>query len=388
MSLQNSNNANRAATREVAALFLKLGATAFGGPAAHLALMENEVVQRRGWVTRQEFLDLVAASNLIPGPNSTELAIHLGLRRAGWPGFAVAGACFVLPSFLMVLFLSWVYVRWGNIPEAGSVLYGLKPVIIAIIVQALYRLSRTALKCPFLVVLAVAAATANFLGVNEIMVLFIAGLLSMMAKYFDRLKPPGYTACLSFLGAIPALPAASAASSATPTLWAIGLFFLKVGSILFGSGYVLLAFLKADLVDRWHWLTETQLLDAIAVGQITPGPLFTTATFVGYLLSGIPGGIVATVAFSIPAFVFVALSGPVVPRLRQSALAGAFLDGVIVASLALMLVVTFYLSKAALLDATTLLLAAVSTVILFATKLNPSWLLLAGAVIGWLALSF
>ena len=373
---------------ELAVLFLKLGTTAFGGPAAHIAMMEDEVVRRRQWLTHDEFLDLVGATNLIPGPNSTELAIHIGHRRAGWPGLLVAGACFILPAALIVTAIAWAYVRFGRLPRAEGLLYGVKPVIIAVVLQALWGLGGRALKTGPLIVLGAVAVGLCFAGVNELVVLFGAGLLLALARGFTRRAPAGGGEALP--AAVPLLPLAVApglmAAAATPFgLWPLFLFFLKVGSILFGSGYVLLAFLRADLVDRWHWLTEGQLLDAIAVGQFTPGPVFTTATFIGYLLAGTPGATLATLGIFLPAFVFVAISGPLIPRLRRSPWFGAFLDGVNVASLALMAVVTWQLGRVALCDGVTVALAAGSGVLLFRWRVNSAWLVLGGAAAGCLA---
>jgi chromate transporter len=365
--------------RELALLFLQLGVTAFGGPAAHIAMMEDEVVRRRRWLTHDEFLDLLGATNLIPGPNSTEMAIHIGHRRAGWTGLVVAGSCFILPAALIVLAMAWVYVRFKALPQADALLYGVKPVIIVVVLQALWGLARTAVKSPFLAGVGVAAAVASFCGVNEIALLFAAGALLAAVEQIGR----GRTVATSLvLGA--SLPAAEAAVSVAASFSLTGLFFVfaKIGAVLFGSGYVLLAFLRADLVEHLHWMTEGQLLDAVAVGQITPGPVFTTATFIGYVLGGVPGAGVATVGIFLPAFVFVAASGPLVPRLRRSKTAGAFLDGVNVASLALMAVVTWYLARAAIIDISTVGLALVSAILLFRYGVNSAWLVLAGGIAG------
>jgi chromate transporter len=366
-------------------LFLKLGFTAFGGPAAHIAMMEEEVVRRRRWLTTEEFLDLLGATNLIPGPNSTELAIHIGLRRAGWPGLVVAGACFILPATLIVTALAAAYVRFGSLPQIEGLLYGVKPVIIAIVARALWMLARSAVKDGLLAVIALAAVGLILAGVNELLLLFGAGALVMAIRGAKTHKPRSTCSMLPFAPIIPLVTGAGAAS-ASPIAFGLGplfLFFLKVGSVLFGSGYVLLAFLRADLVERWHWLNEMQLLDAIAVGQITPGPVFTTATFIGYLLAGIPGATVATAGIFLPAFFFVAVSGPLVPRLRRSILAGAFLDGVNVASLALMAVVTCQLARAAVCDWLTLTLAVASGALIIWRPVNSTWLVLMGATVGW-----
>lgn len=372
--------------RELALLFLKLGTIAFGGPAAHIAMMEDEVVRRRGWMTDKEFLDLLGATNLIPGPNSTEMAIHIGHRRAGWMGLLVAGASFILPAALIVTAFAWAYVRYGSLPQVGGILYGVKPVIIAIVLQALWSLGRAALKTKFLTVIVIAAVVLGFLGVHELLTLFGGGLIAGLGKIgWQHIKKD------SSLRSLISLPLAfyfqagvTAGATTSYGLWPLFLFFLKVGAVLYGSGYVLLVFLRADLVERWHWLTEAQLLDAIAVGQITPGPVFTTATFIGYVLSGPTGAAVATIGIFLPAFSFVAVSGPLVPRIRKSATAGAFLDGINATSLALMVVVTYQLGRAAIVDVPTIVLALTSAVLLFYFRLNSAWLVLGGAFAGWL----
>ncbi len=351
--------------RRLAVLFLRLGITAFGGPAAHIAMMEDEVVKRRRWLTREEFLDLPGATQLIPGPNSTELAIHIGHLRGAWPGLLVAGTCFILPAAFLVTAIAWGYLRFGRLPEAEGILYGVKPVIIVVVLQALWRFGRSALKSRPLVALALLVTAGSLAGLHELVVLFAAGAASM-AMRLGWGRAGGGLACIAPLGAaIAGAPAAAASAPVAFGLWPLFLFFLKVGSVLFGSGYVLLAFLRADLVERWKWLTEGQLLDAVAVGQLTPGPVFTTATFIGYLLAGGVGAAVATIGIFLPAFVFVAISGPLVPRVRRSALAGAFLDGINVGSLALMALVTVQLARVALIDAVTVLLAVACAVLLF-----------------------
>lgn len=345
---------------ELAWLFLRLGTTAFGGPAAHIAMMEDEVVRRRQWLTHEELLDLIAACNLIPGPNSTELAIHIGHRKAGWPGLLVAGACFILPAALIVAAIAWAYVQWGALPEVGAVLYGVKPVIIAIVAQAIGRLTRSAVKSWALGAIGVVAIAATVAGINELVVLLGAGMLAAARIAGARM-----------VGVAPVVPLVK--------LFAV---FAKIGAVLFGSGYVLLAFLRSDLVDRLHWLSESQLLDAVAVGQITPGPVFTTATFIGYLLDGGRGAVVATVGIFLPAFVFVAISGPLVPRIRRSRVAGAFLDGVVIASLALMAVVAVQLGHAAIIDPWTIAILVISVVVLQRTKVSSLVLIVGGAAAG------
>jgi len=367
---------------ELARLFLRLGITSFGGPAAHIAMMEDEVVQRRGWFTRAEFLDLVGATNLIPGPNSTELAIHIGHRRAGWPGLLVAGASFILPAVLIVAALAWAYVRLGSVPEVGWLLYGVKPVVIAVVLQALWRLGTTAVTSPLLATVAALSVVAVLLHVNEIAVLGLAGALVALIR--SGTAGAGRVASSALPLGIPLGLGGVAAASMSVGLWPLFLFFAKVGSVLFGSGYVLLAFLRSGLVMERGWLTESQLLDAIAVGQLTPGPVFTTATFIGYLLARAPGAAVATVGIFLPAFFFVAISGPLVPRIRRSRVAGAVLDGVNAASLALMAVVSVQLGAAALVDGVTMVLAAVSLVALVRWRVNSAWLVFGGAAAGLL----
>jgi chromate transporter len=351
-------NENRTSLRELAIFFASLGTTAFGGPAAHTAMMLREVVERRQWLTREEFLDLASATNLIPGPNSTELAIHIGQRRAGWRGLLVAGACFILPAALIVTACAWAYVRYGTLPAATGAMRGVKPVIIAIVLLALRDLAKTALKDPATIAAFLVALALALLGWNELLVLSIAAL----------------TGAVRFAGVGRAV--------APFGLWPLFWFFAKTGSVLYGSGYVLLAFLRADLVGRWHWLTEAQLLDAIAVGQFTPGPVFTTATFIGYLLGGVPGAIVATIGIFAPAFFFVAISGPLVPRLRSSTWARPALNGVNAGSLALMGAVSYHLGRGVLVDVPSIALLAVAGSVLLRFRLNSAWLVLAGAVVG------
>ena len=379
--------------REVALLFLRLGTTAFGGPAAHIAMMEDEVVRRRRWLTRPEFLDLLGAANLIPGPNSTELAIHVGYRRAGRAGLVVAGLCFILPAALVVTLIAWAYVRSGTLPAAAGLLHGVKPVVIAVIAQALWGLGRSALKSAALAALAVAAVVAVVLGAHELLVLLAAAIIGAVMGA-GRPRPPAPPArderrserrdAAADDDTLPAVAAAALAlpAAASGTLGTLFLTMAKTGAVLFGSGYVLLAFLRADFVERLGWLSERQLLDAVAIGQVTPGPVFTTATFVGYLVAGPAGAAVATVGIFLPAFLFVAASGPLVPRLRRSPVAGAVLDAVNVASLALMAVVAVQLARAAVVDLPTLLLALAALALLLRWRVNAAWLVLGGAVAG------
>jgi chromate transporter len=358
-------------------LFLKLGTIAFGGPAAHIAMMRNEVVERRRWMEEQEFLDLVGASNLIPGPNSTELAIHLGRVRAGWRGLLVAGACFILPATLIVLAFAWAYARYGSTPQAEGLLYGITPVVVAIIVHALWGLLRTAVKGPFLAVVGAVALVLYFLGVGEIPLLFGGALLVLSVRLVQQRRGSEAGAFAPFglpLGLL-ALPSVSTGL--------VGLFlsFLKIGTVLFGSGYVLLAFFRSEFVAT-GLLSDQELLDAVAVGQVTPGPVFTTATFVGYLLAGVPGALLATVGIFLPAFVFVAITGPLIPRLRESPSLAGLLDGANVVSLALMAGVTWQLGQASVFEPIPALIALVSLALLFRTEINPVWLVIGGGVTG------
>ncbi|MBL8080866.1 MAG: chromate transporter [Anaerolineales bacterium] len=380
-----TNQSSRRNLMEVAALFLKLGVTAFGGPAAHIAMMHDETVKRRKWISEQEFLDLVGATNLIPGPNSTEMAIHLGYLRAGWPGLIIGGLCFILPAMLIVMVLAWTYVQVGATPQAEWLMYGVKPVVIAVIAQALWNLGQKAVKGPLLAMVGGSVLALYFAGVNEILLLFAGGLVVMMAKNAKTLKPNSLGAL--FLSPWPEWKLAVSAMllSTTFSLPLLFLTFLKIGAVLYGSGYVLLAFLRADFVVRLGWLTDRQLIDAIAIGQVTPGPVFTTATFIGFLLGGVSGALVATLGIFLPSFFFVAISNPIIPRLRSSPWAGGLLDGVNVASLGLMAAVTWQLGRSSLIDILTVFIALASLALLMRFKVNSTWLILGGGIIGWAA---
>jgi len=372
---------------ELAGFFLKLGCIAFGGPAAHIAMMDNEVVRRRGWLTHEQFLDLLGAANLIPGPSSTEMAIYIGLVRGGWRGLIVAGTCFILPAMVIVLALAAAYVQYGALPQVVWLLYGVKPVIIAIVIQALWGLGTKAVKGPLTAAAGIAVVALSLLGVNIVLLLFAGGLL-VMALSKVRNARAGIIGAAVLAG--PNVLSASATSAATATagatvpvsLWSLTTFFLKTGSILFGSGYVLLAFLRADLVQHWGWLTDHQLIDAIAVGQFTPGPVFTTATFIGYVVAGYPGAILATLAIFLPSFLLVAISYPIIPCLRSSSLAAGFLDGVNIASLGLMAAVAWQLGRASLVDGVTIALALLATFAVFRLRANSAWLVLGGGLVG------
>jgi chromate transporter len=365
---------------QVASLFLRLGVTAFGGPAAHIAMMHDEVVKRRKWLSDQEFLDLVGATNLIPGPNSTEMAIHIGFLRARWAGLVVGGACFIVPAMVIVMVLAWAYVRFGTSPQAEWLLYGVKPVVIAIIGQALWSLGQKAVKGLLMAIVGMLVIALYFLGFNEILLLFAAGFTVMLVSNSQRLRGQTMGLFIVPLAGAGLLPQASASFS-LPLLF---LTFLKIGSVLYGSGYVLLAFLRADFVVRLGWLTDQQLLDAIAIGQITPGPVFTTATFLGFLLSGTSGALIATLGIFLPSFIFVAISNPLIPRMRKSVWIRSMLDGINVASLGLMGAVSWQLGVASLIDPLTIAIASASLFMLIRFKINSTWLIAGGSLLGLL----
>jgi chromate transporter len=366
---------------EVARLFLKLGIIGFGGPAAHIAMMRDEVVRRRRWVSDERFLDLLGMTNLVPGPNSTEMAIHLGYARAGWPGLVLGGSCFIVPAMLIVLALAWLYVRYGTAPAAISALYGVIPVILAIVAQAMWALARTAVKGPLLGALGLAALALSLAGFNELALLFGGGALVVLSRLARR--PRLDVAALAAVVGLPGIALGQGMVAAAPvSLPTLALVFLKIGATLYGSGYVLLAFLRNDLVDRLGWLGDRQLLDAIAIGQVTPGPVFTTATFIGFVLAGWTGAVLATIAIFLPSFVFVALSHPLLPRLRSSHGTAAFLDGVNVAALGLMAAVTWQLARGAIADWFTVALVVVAGALLLRGGINSVWLIVGGAAAG------
>ncbi|MFN6565355.1 MAG: chromate transporter [Nostoc sp. ChiSLP01] len=368
---------------ELAMVFLRLGTIAFGGPAAHIAMMDNEVVNRRQWMSREKLLDLLGITNLIPGPNSTELAIHIGYERAGWGGLLVAGSCFILPAMLIVWILAAIYARYQTILQVEWLLYGIKPVIIAVVLQAVWNLGKKAAKDVPTIIAGVGAIAAYFAGLNEILVLILLSVAVMLLKNWQSRGNITGAFLLPFSGVL------SQVGSTTPVTslsWInVFFFFLKIGCVLYGSGYVLLAFLQRELVERNQWLTSQQLLDAVAIGQFTPGPVFTTATFIGYLLGGNAGAIAGTIGIFLPAFVLVWIVNPWVSKLRQSRWASGFLDGVNAASLGLMAGVTYTLGRAALVDWLTITLAIVSAIVVFRFKINSAWLVLAGGAIGFVS---
>lgn len=386
----NSSNPHR--LTQLAKVFFKLGAIGFGGPAAHIAMMEDEVVNRHKWLTREQFLDLIGATNLIPGPNSTEMAIHVGYIYAGWLGLIIAGICFIGPAVLITGIFAWAYVVFGQLPQVAPLLYGIKPAVLAIILGAIWKLGKTAVKSHKLLLIAVAVTVAVFLGLNEVIALLLGGLLGMLwlrqAQNGAGTGLNGWLIGVSF----PPLVSQISVTLVSPTLWQLGLFFLKVGSVLFGSGYVLVAFLEEGLVGN-GWLTQQQLLDAIAIGQFTPGPLSSTATFIGYIIAGWPGAIVATLGIFLPSFLFVAALNPLIPRLRGNPWASAFLDAVNVSAVALMAAVTVQLAKATLilpagtppyLDWPALFIAVIAAIAAIRFRLSALWLVLGSALLGWL----
>jgi chromate transporter len=379
---------------ELAVVFSKLGTISFGGPAAHIAMMDDEVVKRRQWMDREKLLDLLGISNLIPGPNSTELAIHIGLERAGWLGLLVAGICFILPAMLIVWALAVIYEQYQSIPQMGWLLYGVKPAVMAIVLQALWKLGKSSIKNAQTLCAGLAVGILSYLGVNEILLLLIAGLVVMLVSRWQVVRTNRHALLflpisVSFTSSwtLASVPTGSTTATlpTSPTWLSIFLFFLKIGAVLYGSGYVLLAFLQQELVERSHWLTSQQLLDAVAIGQVTPGPVFTTATFIGYLLAGHLGAIAATIGIFLPAFVLVVVVRPWVPRLRRSLLASGFLDGVNVASLGLMAVVTCQLGQTAIVDWVTTTVAIASCIVVFRYSISSVWLVLVGGLIGMLA---
>jgi chromate transporter len=380
----------------LAGLFLKLGTIGFGGLVVQIAMMEEETVKRRKWLTRQAFLDIVGATNLVPGPNAVEVALHLGYLHAGWAGFMVAGLCFILPSVLITGGIAWGYVQFGALPQVAPLLYGIKPAVLAIILTAVWKLGRTAIKTWQLAVIGVTVIGAALLGLNEVLAIVLGGILGMVwLRSLQGTALPGakqtpvvvgwlfpiLSSHKQILGSLGGAVAGGTVAGVV-SLWALGWFFLKVGAVLFGNGYVLVAFL-GDLVHEYHWLTQQQLLDAVAIGQFTPGPLLSTATFIGYLLLGVPGAIIATLAIFLPSFVFVAVLNPIIPHLRRSPWSSAFLDAVNVSSIALLGVVAAQLARATLVSWPAGLIAGLAAVAALRWNINASWLVLGGAGLGW-----
>jgi chromate transporter len=373
---------------ELALVFLKLGIIAFGGPAAHIALMEDEFVRKRHWITEEDFLDRLAAANLIPGPSSTEVAIFIGHSLRGWPGLIVAGCCFIFPAAVLVTLIAAAYVRFGALPQVEGILRAIKPAVIAIIIQALWSLAKTASKTTTIVLIGLLSTVLNFVGVGPLVVVVFAGASSGAIWWVRKGRRNPIALCWIGLSNafLPATNGAAAISGAAPiSLGRLFLSFLKIGSVVFGSGYVLLSFLRAEFVDHLHWLTEKQLIDSVAVGQFTPGPVFTTATFIGYVLGGLRGAVLATLGIFAPGFILVAASGPLIPKIRRSPMAGAILDGVVIGSLALMAVVAWQLGKASVTDWLTLSILVVSIISIFRVRLNSAWVVLGAAIVGWIS---
>jgi chromate transporter len=386
--------------KELARLFLKLGLIGFGGPNAHIAMMEDEVVNRREWLTREQFIDLIGATNLIPGPNSTEMAIHIGYVYAGWLGLIVAGVGFVLPAVLITMGLAWGYVNFGTIPQVAGLLYGIKPAVLGVIIDALWRLGKKAVKTSKLLTIAIfVALLVWFADVSEIIALLIGGVIGMIWLQFPPRNPQSDESANLLIAGITtgiALKASATAiglvKSIPVSLWQLGYSFLKIGGTLFGGGYVLLSLVQSEFVDGYGWLTQSQLLDAISIGQFTPGPILTTATFIGYVIGGIPGAIVATIAIFLPSFILVAATNPLIPHLRKSKWLAAFLDAVNVSALALMLVVTIQLALATLgtpprLDWAAVSIAIGSAILGIRFQVSSAWLVLGGALLGQIASS-
>ncbi len=365
--------------KEVASLFLRLGMTAWGGPAVSEAMMHDEAVHRRKWLDDQQFLDILGATNLIPGPNATEVAIHLGLIRAGWPGFLSAGILFIIPGMIITIFLAWIYVRFGSLPQVSWVLYGIKPVIIAVIVQAVFRLGRRAVKSWFLGAICLLAIILYVLGLEEILLLFGGAALVLLVRSGRRFLKSGLTAILCIPPLIKMSLAAGARVFSNTTLF---LTCLKIGALLYGTGYVLLAFAKTEFVERLGWITNSQLIDAIAVGQAVPGPLVKSVAFIGYILGGLPSALLATLGIFLPSFLLVALISKIVILVRKTWWASAFIDGVNVASLGLMAGVAIEIARAAVVDIFTVLLALSSLLLVFRYKVSSLWLILGGGILG------
>ncbi len=366
---------------EVAKVFLRLGFTGFGGPAAHIAMMQEEVVQRRKWLNNDQFLDLLAATNLIPGPNSTEMAIHLGFVRAGWPGLIVGGLSFIIPTVLIVLGIAWGYVQYGSYPQVSWLLYGIKPVVIILILQALILLGKTPFQKKFSLLVGIGCLAGYLWGLSEIALLLLSGSLVMLVENRHRLKAQPFPIIFLNLSGIPFL----VERIQDINLGRLFFSFLKIGSILYGSGYVLIAYLRAEFVTNLGWLTDTQLIDAVSIGQFTPGPLSSTATFVGYILGSWQGALLATIGMFLPSFIFVAVSNPIVPRLRHSAMAGSFLNGVIIASLSMMAGVIIQLSTTTFTDPITVTIAFLAGILIFVFKTPSIWLMIGGSIIGLLS---
>lgn len=348
--------------KEITKTFIKLGCLAFGGPAAHIAMMDEEIIEKKKWISREKFIDFMGATNLIPGPNSTEMVIYLGLQRGGVLGLFNAGISFIVPAMTIIMIFGFFYLEYGTIPQVASILNGIKPVIIAIVIQALYRLGKSLIKNKFTLIFGLLIGSIYFLGINEIPLLFLAGLIMMLIKNRNKIEDRFFSISLPM----------------------VFIIFLKIGSVLYGSGYVLLAFLEAEFVERFGALTTTQIIEAVAIGQFTPGPVFTTATFIGYLLNGFPGAILATIGIFLPAFILVLILNPILDKVRKSSWISGILDGINIASLVLMFSVTIKLAKSSIVDINTFLIFAVSYFLIVKLKINSALVIFGGGFIGWI----
>ncbi|MFP7656508.1 chromate efflux transporter [Chryseobacterium proteolyticum] len=363
--------------KEVAGVFLKLGVTAFGGPAAHIAMMQQEVVTKRKWMSEEHFLDLIGATNLIPGPNSTEMAIHIGQERAGWKGLIVAGLCFICPAVIITLCFAWLYKEYGQLPQVQPFIYGIKPAIISVILSAVFPLAKKSLKTIPLWIIGISVLMLSFLGINELFLLFGAGIIAML---FAMIRQKNTTNSLIPITLLQ-IPDFSSLSQSNIKLF---LIFLKVGAILYGSGYVLFAFLDTELVGR-GLLTRQELLDAIAVGQFTPGPVFSSVTFIGYQINNWSGALVATLGIFFPSFIFVALLNPIVKMMRGSKIFSSFLDAVNIASIAIIINICYEMAKDSIADWKTIIIAVLCIILMFTfKKINSAWIVMLGAFLGYI----
>ena len=372
--------------KEVALVFLKLGFITFGGPAAHIALFEDEVISKRKWMTHQHFIDLIGATNLIPGPNSTEMAIHCGYHRAGIPGLIIAGLCFTFPAVLITGIFAYIYVEYGSLPEVKPFLYGIKPAVIIIILNAVYKLGSKTIKGFKLIAIAVSIVIINFLGVNEIFSILAGGIFGALFIYLSEKKSQlNSFSAISILSIFALTPILNEIEKHETTLTQLFLTCLKIGTVWFGSGYILVAYFDSEFVQGLNWLTRQELLDAIAVGQFTPGPFLSSATFIGYQIAGLSGAILATIGIMIPSFIFVLMLNPLIPRLRNSNFLSKFLDAVNVSAIAVMFVVGIKLGAEVLIDWSTIVIALLSAAaFLTIKKLNSAYIILGGAVLGYL----
>jgi chromate transporter len=393
----NKSSLNR--LTEISQIFLKLGIIGFGGPVAHIAMIEDEIVKRRQWLTQEHFLDLLGATNLIPGPNSTEMAIHIGYIYAGWLGLIVAGICFILPAVLITGFLAWIYVSYGTLPQISPLLYGIKPVVLAIIINAVWGLGKKAVKTRKLLIIAIAVGLiTEFTKINEIVSLLMGGILGMIwlrSSNQSNLIILGLTAETFLQTTVISTATNNINNHVSVSLWKLGLFFLKIGSVLFGGGYLLIAFLQRELVEEYSWLTQQQLLDSIAIGQFTPGPVLSTATFIGYIIAGFPGAIVATVGIFLPSFLFVAMLNSFMDTLRKSSWTRPFLDAVNVSAVALMTLTTIQVGIATLIspktdsiDFLSLGIAVISAILVMRYHINAAYLIVGGGIIGYLKYNY